>query len=72
MIEDVPLRISAAKRTTQFIRRPFLDQVKAELTTYKTFRRLTDEWVELAIQAAKIKLQASKDAAKKAENISSK
>lgn len=64
--------VHAGKSTTQFIRRPFLDQVKAELATYKTFRRLTDEWVELALQAAKMKLQAAKNAAKETANTSSK
>jgi hypothetical protein len=64
--------VHAGKSTTQFIRHPFLHQVKAQLATYKTFRRLTDEWVELALEAAKIKLQAAKDAAKKVPNTPSK
>ena len=58
--------VHAAKSTTQFIRRPFLAQVQAELATYKTFRKLTEEWVALALQAAKMKLQAGKEAAKAA------
>ena len=56
--------VHAGQSTTQFIRRPFLAQVKAELATYRSFRRLTQEWVELALQAAKMRLQAAKDAAK--------
>ena len=56
--------VHACKSTTQFIRGPFLAEVKAQLATYKAFRKLTDEWVELALQVAKIKLQAAKDAAK--------
>ena len=56
--------VHAGKSTTQFIRGPFLAEVKAQLAIYKAFRKLTDEWVELALQAAKIKLQAAKDAAK--------
>ena len=43
-------------------RRPFVSQVKTELASYKTFRRLTDQWVELALDAAKLKLQAAKAA----------
>jgi hypothetical protein len=58
--------VHSGKSTTQFVRRPFLPLVKAELATYKTFRRLTDEWVELALQAAKMKLQSAKEAAKAA------
>ncbi len=55
--------VHRGKSTSQFIRRPFVPQVKAELTTYKTFRRLTKEWVALALQAAQRRLQAAKDAA---------
>ena len=56
--------VHSGKSTTQFVRRPFLSLVKTELATYKRFRQLTDEWVELALQAAKMKLQAAKEAAK--------
>jgi hypothetical protein len=58
--------VHQGKSTTQFIRRPFLSQVKAELATYKIFRELTEEWVKLALQAAKLRLQAAKEAAKDA------
>lgn len=58
--------VHRGKSTTQFVRRPFVGQVKAELVTYKTFRRLTKEWVDLALQAAKLKLQAAKEVAKPA------
>jgi hypothetical protein len=54
--------VHRGKSTTQFIRRPFLSQVIAELATYKTFRQLTEEWVELSLQAAKMRLQAAKEA----------
>src|SRR5208283_5908984 len=56
--------VHAGKSTTQFIRLPFLAQVKAELATFKVFRQLTEEWINLALQAAKMKLQAAKDAEK--------
>lgn len=55
--------VHRGKSTTQFIRRPFVSQAKVELATYKIFRQLTEEWVELALQAAKIRLQAAKEAA---------
>ena len=58
--------VHRGKSTTQFIRRPFVSQVKSELATYKTFRRLTEEWVDLALQAAKMRLEAAKEAAKTA------
>lgn len=53
--------VHRGKSTTQFIRRPFVPQVKAEVATYRTFRQLTDEWVELALQAARMRLQAAKE-----------
>lgn len=55
--------VHRGKSTTQFIRRPFVAQVKAELAAYKSFRRWTEQWVELALQAAKLRLQAAKEAA---------
>jgi hypothetical protein len=55
--------VHRGKSTTQFIRRPFVSQAKVELATYKIFRQLTEEWVELALQAAKMRLQAAKEAA---------
>jgi hypothetical protein len=58
--------VHAGRSTSQFIREPFLKQVKAQLATYKTFRSLTEEWVDLALQAAKLKLEAAKEAAKPA------
>jgi hypothetical protein len=58
--------VHAGKSTTQFIRSPFLAQVKAELATFKRFRKLTEEWVDLALQRAKMKLQAAKQSAKAA------
>ena len=55
--------VHRGQSTSQFIRRPFVSQVKAQLATYKTFRRLTEQWVALALQAAQLRLQAAKDAA---------
>ena len=58
--------VHRGKSTTQFVRRPFVAQVKAQLVTYKTLRRLTQEWVDLALQAATLKLEAAKKEAKAA------
>ena len=44
------------KSTTQFIRRPLLPQVRAQIATYNKFRKLTDEWVRLALRLAQAKL----------------
>ena len=40
------------KKTSQFIRREILAQVRAELANYKKFRRLIDQWIGLALRVA--------------------
>jgi hypothetical protein len=51
--------VHKGKHTTQFIRRPFLRQVRTEIANYKRFRKMTDEWVDCALQLAKLKLKAA-------------
>ena len=46
------------KKTSKFIRREVLQQVRAELANYKRFRRLTEQWIGLALAQAKDKLAA--------------
>jgi len=43
------------KKTSQFIRRAILRQVRTELANYKQFRRLTERWIGLALQVAQAK-----------------
>jgi len=43
------------KKTSRFIRREILGQVRPELANYKKFRRLTDQWIGLALKAAEAK-----------------
>ncbi len=40
------------KKTSQFIRREILRQVRTELANYKKFRRLTEQWIGLALKVA--------------------
>lgn len=42
-------------KTSQFIRREILRQVRTELANYKQFRRLTERWIGLALQVAQAK-----------------
>ena len=53
--------VHRGKSTSQFIRAHLLKTVKAEITTYKTFRKLTDDWIHLALAIAKLKLAASRN-----------
>ena len=34
-------------------------QTRAEVATYKTFRKLTDQWIGLALQAAQLRLKST-------------
>jgi len=52
--------VHRGQSTSQFIRPPLLPTVKAQITTYRRFRRLTEEWVNLALTLAKLKLEAAK------------
>ena len=52
--------VHRGKSTTQFIRRPLLPQVRAQIATYNRFRKLTDEWVNLALRLAQARLLAAR------------
>ena len=52
--------VHRGKSTTQFIRPPLLPQVRAQIATYNKFRKLTDEWVNLALRLAQSKLQVAR------------
>ena len=47
------------KKKSQFIRREHLKAVRAELANYKKFRKLTDQWIGLALQAAQLRLKSA-------------
>ena len=40
------------KKTSKFIRREILKQVRIELANYKKFRQLTEQWIGLALHLA--------------------
>jgi hypothetical protein len=51
------------KSTTRFVRPSYTGQIKKELTAYKRFRALTQEWVtqELALSQLRLQLARRKD-----------
>ena len=49
--------VHQGKSTTQFIRPFLLPEVKQQLSNYKTFRRLTAQWITLALKIAKTRLK---------------
>jgi hypothetical protein len=53
------------KSTTQFIRPQFVAEVRRQLVSYKRFRALTDDWVALSLELAKLKMEEARLAASK-------
>ena len=52
--------VHRGQHTTQFIRRESLAAVKRQLANFKQFRKLTDQWVTLALQHALLSLKLSR------------
>ena len=52
--------VHRGKSTTQFIRPALLPQVRAQIANYTRFRKLTDQWVNLALRLAQAKLLAAR------------
>ena len=49
--------VHRGKSTSQFIRPALVREVQQQLANYKAFRRLTEEWVSLALKLARLKLK---------------
>lgn len=52
--------VHRGKSTSQFIRPEFVAEVKTQLANYKRYRKLTDDWVGLALELAKWRLEEAK------------
>jgi hypothetical protein len=48
------------KGRTEYVRSEFVAETKRQISTYKRFRGLVEEWTELAIQHAKMKVELVK------------
>jgi len=44
--------VHRGKKVCRFVRADCVDQVEERLQSYKTFRKLTDRWIELSIKLA--------------------
>ena len=53
------------KSTTQFIRPQFVVQVRRQLAAYKRFKSLTEEWVAIALELSKARMEEARSAASK-------
>ena len=48
------------KSRTEYVRLAFVDQLQKEITAFKEFKKLVDEWVGLAIESSKLKIALQK------------
>jgi hypothetical protein len=48
------------KARTQFVKAAEVSAVRAELETYKRFRALTEEWVELSLERARLEREVAR------------
>ena len=55
--------VHRGQSTTQFIRPELRAAVRAQTTAFKKFRKLTAQWVDLALTVAKLKLDAARQKA---------
>jgi hypothetical protein len=54
-----------SKSTTQFVRPQFVAQVRRQLVAYQRFKALTEEWVGLALELSKARMEEARSAASK-------
>ena len=48
------------KSRTEYIRPEFVDEIKEQVAVYKRFRKLIEEWIELAIEHSRLKMKQVK------------
>ena len=53
--------VHQGKSTTQFIQKELVGTVRAQLASYKNFKALTTEWVDIALTLAMEKLRVDKE-----------
>lgn len=53
------------RSSSQFIKKEFLEETKKQIDNYKRFKKLTETWVELALEQAKLKIEIAKEYLKK-------
>ena len=50
------------KSRTDYIPRPYLEQVRREVANYKRFKVLTAAWVALGIERSRLRIKLLRDA----------
>jgi hypothetical protein len=49
------------KSKTEYVKAEFVKDLKKQIATYKRFKKLMQQWVDLAIQHSQIKIQLAKE-----------
>jgi hypothetical protein len=52
--------VHRGKSTTQFVRPQFVPEVRRQLAAYKKFKALTEQWVTLALELSKLKMELAR------------
>jgi len=55
----------AMKSRSDYVRADSVEILQKEVAAYKLFKALTDEWVDLAIEASKLRLKSGKKTSKR-------
>ena len=50
------------KSRTEYVRLEFVDPIKEQISEYKRFRELVDQWVELSMEHSKVQMDIAKKA----------
>jgi len=50
------------KSRTEYVRSRFVDSIEAQISEYKRFRELVDQWVDLSIEHSKVQMAIAKKA----------
>jgi len=48
------------KSHTEYIRPPFVQEIRQQVAVYKRFKKLVDRWVDLAIEESRLKMEEAK------------
>ena len=48
------------KSRTEYVRRDCVADIRKEVATYKRFKRLVDQWIDLSIERSKLDMQIAK------------
>lgn len=52
--------VHRGKSTSQFIRSNFVEKMEKQIANYKRFKRLTEEWIHLALEHSKLQIEVAK------------